>query len=77
MGIVTANFINNYINLDDADFHVVDPKTINHVTLLAWHNKLKQCKEFKKEINKGLMLVAWHPIICWDWFVPEDVGKEI
>ena len=49
MGIVTANFINNNINLDDADFHVVDPKTINHVTLLAGTINLNNVKNLKRK----------------------------
>ena len=26
---------------------------------MAWHNRLKQCKAFKKDISKELMPVAW------------------
>ena len=50
-----------------------DLLTIIHVRLLAWHNKLKQCKTFKKE----LMPVAWHPTRLRDWCMPEYEKKEI
>ena len=50
MGILCVNLKN--INLYDAKFSEDDPKTIIHVRLLAWHNKLKQREAFKKEIKK-------------------------
>ena len=50
----------NNINLD-VNFDEHDPKTIIHVTYIAWNNKLKQRKAFKNEIRKELMLAAWHP----------------
>ena len=46
MGILSVN-INN-INLDDFNFYEDDLQTIIDVRLLPWHNKLKQCKSFKK-----------------------------
>ena len=49
MGILSVDL--NNINLDDANFHEDDPKTIIHVRILAWHNKRTQCKAFKKEIS--------------------------
>ena len=33
---------------------------IIHVRFMAWYNKLKQRKVFKKEWSKELMPVAWH-----------------
>ena len=33
---------------------------IIHVRLMAWHNKLKQRKGYKKYLDKGLVPVAWH-----------------
>ena len=39
-GILCINLNNS--NLGDANFYENDPKTIIHVRLLAWHNKLKQ-----------------------------------
>ena len=59
MGILCVNLKN--INLYDAKFSEDDPKTIIHVRLLAWHNKLKQREAFKKEIKKELMPVALEP----------------
>ena len=42
----------NSIKLDDANFYKGDPKTIIHVRFLAWRNKLRQRKAFRKEIIK-------------------------
>ena len=61
----------NNIYLDDANFYEDDPRAIIHFILLALHNKLKQRRSFKKEINKELMLVTWHPTRWWDWYMPE------
>ena len=52
IGVLCVNLSN--INLDDDIFYEDDPKTITHARLLAWHNKLKQRKAFKKEITKEL-----------------------
>ena len=43
---------------------------------MAWRNRLKQCKAFKKDIRKELIPVAWHPARWWDWCMPEDEKKE-
>ena len=51
MGILSVDLI--IINLDDANFYKDGPKTIIHVRLLAWRNKLKQRKAFTKEIKKN------------------------
>ena len=56
----------NNIYLDKNDFDEDDPKIINHVRLMTWHNRFKQCKACKKEISKELMHVAWHPTRCWN-----------
>ena len=45
--------------------------------LMACHNKLKQCKAFKININKELMPVAWHQTRWWDWCMPEHLTKVI
>ena len=42
----------------------------------ALYNKQTECKAFKKDITKELMLVAWHPTRWWDWCLPEDEKKE-
>ena len=49
MGILCVNLYN--INLGGANFYEDDLKTIIHVRLLAWNNKLKQCKAFKWKIT--------------------------
>ena len=65
MGILSKDL--NNINLDDINFDKDDPETIIFVRLMAWHNRFKQRKAFKKEISKELMSVRWQ-----DWCVPED-----
>ena len=47
MGILSVDLSN--INFDDGNFYEDGPKTITHVRLLAWHNKHKQRKAFKKK----------------------------
>ena len=59
IGVLFVNL--SSINLDDDIFYEDDPKTITHARLLAWHNKLKQRKVFKKEITKELMPEAQDP----------------
>ena len=75
MGILSVNL--NNINLDDGNFYEDDPKSIIHVRLLPWYNKFKQRKAFIKEINKELMLVAWHPTRLWYCYMTEDKKKAI
>ena len=38
----------NNISLDDNNFDEDDPETIIHVRLIAWRNRFKQRKTFKK-----------------------------
>ena len=46
---IGLNSINlNNINPDDDDFDNFDPETINHVRLMAWYNRYKQRKAYKK-----------------------------
>ena len=50
------------VNLDDNNnFCEDDPEAIIHIRLLAWRNKFEKRKLLKKDINKELMPVAWHP----------------
>ena len=56
MGILNVD-INN-INIDDFKFDEDDTETIIHVRLMAWRNRLKQRKAFKKYMSKELMLIA-------------------
>ena len=39
----------NNINLDDVNFDKDDSKASIHVRLMAWCNRFKQCKAFKKD----------------------------
>ena len=55
-----VTFFSNYIdlisiklnnnNVDDENLDDCDPETFNHVKLMAWHNRYKQHKAFKKDI---------------------------
>ena len=38
------------IKLEDIDFYQDDPETIIHVRLLAWRDKLENCKSYKKSL---------------------------
>ena len=59
MGILGADL--DKINLeDDNNFYKDDPDTIIHVRLLTQRNKFEKRKAFKKDINEGLIPVAWH-----------------
>ena len=42
---------------------------------MAWHNKFKKSKAFKKDINKKVMPVAWHPKKWWNWCLSDDKKK--
>ena len=47
------------VNLDnDVNICEDDPEIINHVRLLAWHDKFEKRKAFKKDISKELIAVA-------------------
>ena len=71
MGILSVDLNNIY--LDDVNFdYEYDSETIIHVKLIAWGNRFKQRKTFKKEPSKELMPVVWHPTRWWDWCMPED-----
>ena len=59
MGILSVDFSN--INLDEVNFYNNDRETIMHVRLMAWHNRFKQLKVFKKDVSKELIPIAWHP----------------
>ena len=63
MGLNTI-YLNN-INLDNGNFDNDGPETIIHVRHMAWCNRHKQHKTFKKKLSKALMLVACHPIRWW------------
>ena len=56
--------------------HVREIKIKNRVyNYLAWRNRFKQRKSYKKDIRKELMHVTWNPTRCWDWCMPEDEKK--
>ena len=47
---------------------------------MAWHIKFKKRKALKEELtelNKELMLTAWHPRRWCNFFMTEDEKKEI
>ena len=50
MDIVSVDL--DKINIDDVNFDEDDPETIIHVRVMAWHNRFKQRKAFKKDISK-------------------------
>ena len=74
MGILNIDL--NDININN-NFDEDDPDTIILIRLLAWHIKFEKRKELKKELNKELMPVAWHPNRWWDWCMLKDEKKEI
>ena len=43
-GVILGN-----VNLEDEYFNYCDPETINHVKIVGWYNKYKQCKTAKKQ----------------------------
>ena len=64
------------INLDDDNFDYYDPKTINHIRLIALYNRFKQNKRYKRQKGKELMPAAWHRTRRWDWCMPENEKKR-
>ena len=56
MGILSVDLSN--INLDEVNFYNNDRETIMHVRFMAWHNRFKQLKVFKKDISKELIPIA-------------------
>ena len=56
MGFLSVDL--NNINLDDVNFDKDDPAAIIHVRIMAWRNRFKQRKAFKKDISKESMTVA-------------------
>ena len=60
MGILGLDL--DKINLEDDNiFCEEDPEAIIHIRLLVCQNKFEKRKLLKKDINKELMPVAWHP----------------
>ena len=59
IAVLSVDFSN--INLDEVNFYNNDRETIMHVRLMAWHNRFKQLKVFKKDVSKELIAIAWHP----------------
>ena len=49
MGITSVDL--NTANLDDVNFDEYDPQNMIHFRLMAWPNRLKQCKAGKKDIS--------------------------
>ena len=74
MGILNLDL--NNINRDN-NFDEDDPVTIVLIRLLSWHIKFEKREELKKELNKELISIAWHPNKWCDWCISEDEKKEI
>ena len=47
----------NKINLDDVNFDEGEPETIIYVRLMAWLNRFKQRKAFKKDVSEDLISI--------------------
>ena len=45
----------NNINLDDVKFDEDDPENIIHVRLVAWRNRYKQRRAYRKDIGKQII----------------------
>ena len=43
---------------------------------IEWYEGYKKRRAEKAQIEKELMLIAWHPSRWWDWCVPEDEKQE-
>ena len=57
MGILSVDL--NNINLDDANFDEDEFEAGIHVRCMAWCNRFKYCKTFKKDISKESMPEPW------------------
>ena len=62
LGINNINLTSNFdeINLN-SNFDEDDLDTIIYIRILACHIKFEKHKVLKKELNKKLKPVAWHP----------------
>ena len=69
MGIPSVDL--NNVNFDDVNFDGDDPEIIIHVRPVAWCNRFKQRKAFKKDISKELLPIAW-----WDGFCQKMKRKK-
>ena len=65
----------NKINLDNFNFYEDHSETIFISDFWLGPIDLNNVKHLKKDINKDLMPVAWHPTRWWDWFLAEDEKK--
>ena len=66
----------NDINFDDINFDEDRPETIISDRLMAWCNRFKQSKLFKKDISKESMPVACHTTKWWDKKMKSSVKSE-
>ena len=67
----------NKFNLDDTNYDEDDPESVIHIRILARHIKFEKHKALEKELNKELMLIAWHPRRWWNFCMSKDKKKEI
>ena len=72
MSIVGIDF--NNIKLDNTNYED-DSETIIHIRHLAWYIKSEKSKALKKEWNKELMLIVWHPTRWLNFCLSEDEKK--
>ena len=75
LGILSIDL--NKFNPDDTNYDEGDPETVIHIRILAWHIKFEKRKALEKELNKELMLIAWHPRRWWDFCMSKEEKKEI
>ena len=66
----------NCIKLDGNNFDKDDPEIIIMSGFWQGILNLKKRKAFKKELNKELMPVGWHPNRWWDWRMSQNEKRE-
>ena len=66
----------NCIKLDGNNFDKDDPEIIIMSGFWQGILNLKKRKAFKKELNKELMPVGWHPNRWWDWRMSRNEKRE-
>ena len=66
----------NCIKLGDNNFDKDDPEIIIMSDFWQGISNLKKRKAFKKELNKELMPVGWHPNRWWDWRMSQNEKRE-
>ena len=44
--------------------------------LVEWYDGCQKCKAQNAKIEEESMLIAWHPLRCWEWCMSEDEKKR-